>query len=130
MNVLPARQQLATTLGAAARAAREQLGLTQAEVAVRIGVAMEVYGRIERGVLLPNIQTVLNLCHVLEAEPRALLGLKAPGSEPGPRQTAEDPPHVRRLTRLARELGEAEVLALLAVAKAMVELSKERRKKP
>jgi transcriptional regulator with XRE-family HTH domain len=130
MNDLPSRQKLARTLGAAAREAREQRGLTQAEVAVRIGVAMEVYGRIERGLLLPSMQTFLSMCHVLEADPRALLGRMDPGSAPGPRQTAEDPPHVRRLTRLARELGEAEVLALLGVAKAMVELSRERRKKP
>jgi predicted secreted protein len=76
------------------------------------------------------MQTFLSMCHVLEADPRVLLGRMDPGSAPGPAQTAEDPPYVRRLTRLARELGEAELLALLAVAKTMVELSRERRKKP
>lgn len=130
MNDLPTRQKLARTLGAAAREAREQRGLTQAEVAVQLGVAMEVYGRIERGVVLPSIQTFLSMCHILEADPRALLGLMEPGSAPGPRQTAEEPPQVRRLTRLARQLGEAEVIALQGVARAMVELSRERRKKP
>ena len=130
MNALPGRQQLARTLGAAAREAREQMGLTQAEVAVRIGVAMEVYGRIERGVLLPSIQTFLSMCHVLGVDPRALLGLMDPGSAPRPRQPAEDPPHVRRLTSLARELGEAEQLALLGVARAMAELVRKRRNKP
>ena len=112
-------QRFANELGAAAREARLQRGLTQAEVADRIGIAMEVYGRIERGVLLPSIQTFLGICHVLEADPRVLLGLGSPGSAPGP-QTPEDPPHVRRLTRLARDLDEEEVIALQGVAKAML----------
>lgn len=114
------RQRFANELGAAAREVRLQRGLTQAEVAERIGIAMEVYGRIERGVLLPSLPTFLGICHVLEADPRALLGLMSPGRSPGMRQTAEDPPHVRRLTRLARELREDEVIALQGVAKVML----------
>lgn len=113
-------QRFANELGAGARAARLQRGLTQAEVADRIGIAMEVYGRIERGVLLPSIQTFLGICHVLEADPRVLLGLSGLGSAPRSRQTPEDPPHVRRLTRLARDLDEGEVIALQGVAKAML----------
>jgi transcriptional regulator with XRE-family HTH domain len=120
MRRFQTRQRFATELGAAARDARRQRGLTQAEVADRIGIAMEVYGRIERGVLLPSIQTFLGMCHVLEADPRVLLGLMSPGSAPGPQQTPEDPPHLRRLTRLARELDEVEVIALQGVAKVML----------
>ncbi len=71
--------------------------------------------------LLPSIQTFLGMCHVLEADPRVLLGLMAPGSASAPQQTPEDPPHVRRLTRLARELSEEEVIALQGVAKVMLE---------
>ncbi|HEX8705831.1 MAG TPA: helix-turn-helix transcriptional regulator, partial [Myxococcaceae bacterium] len=40
---------LASTLGAVARAARMRAGLTQEDVAERIGMASEVYGRMERG---------------------------------------------------------------------------------
>jgi transcriptional regulator with XRE-family HTH domain len=120
-------QRFANELGAAAREARLRMGLTQAEVADRIGIAMEVYGRIERGVLLPSIQTFLGMCHVLEADPRMLLGFMSPGSSPGPQQTTEDPPHVRRLTRLARELGEDEVIALQGVAKVMLEGRRRKR---
>jgi transcriptional regulator with XRE-family HTH domain len=120
-------QRFANELGAAAREARLRMGLTQAEVADRIGIAMEVYGRIERGVLLPSIQTFLGMCHVLEADPRVLLGFMNPGSSPGPRQTTEDPPHVRRLTRLARELDEDEVIALQGVAKVMLEGRRRKR---
>ena len=120
MRGFQTRQRFANNLGAAAREARLQRGLTQAEVADRIGIAMEVYGRIERGVLLPSIQTFVGICHVLEADPRVLLGLGGPGSAPGPQWTPEDPPHVRRLTRLARDLEEQEVIALQGVAKVML----------
>lgn len=115
------RQRLANTLGAAAREARLQRGLTQGEVADRVGIAMEVYGRIERGVLLPSIRTFLELCRVLEADARVLLGLMEPGRASAPQQTHEEPPHLRRLMRLARELREEEVTALHGVAKVMLE---------
>jgi transcriptional regulator with XRE-family HTH domain len=124
MRNAPPRQKFASHLGAAAREARSRLGLTQVEVADRVGIALEVYGRIERGALLPSIQTFWGLCHVLEADPRVLLGLLDADRTPG------DPPHVRRLTHLARELGEAEVVALQGVARAMVALRKEGRRKP
>jgi transcriptional regulator with XRE-family HTH domain len=120
-------QRFANELGAAAREARLRMGLTQAEVADQIGIAMEVYGRIERGVLLPSIQTFLGMCHVLEADPRVLLGLTATGSVLGPPQRPEDPPHVRRLTLLARELREEEVTALQGVAKVMLEGRRRKR---
>ena len=121
------RQRLASALGAAAREARLQRGLTQGEVADRVGIAMEVYGRIERGVLLPSIRTFLGMCRVLEADARVLLGLMEPGSV-SPPQSPEEPPHLRRLMRLARELREEEVVALQGVAKVMLEGRRERRK--
>jgi transcriptional regulator with XRE-family HTH domain len=122
------RQRLAHALGAAAREARLQRGLTQGEVADRVGIAMEVYGRIERGRLLPSIRTFLGMCRVLEADARVLLGLVEPGSASAPEQTPEEPPHLRRLMRLARELREEEVVALQGVAKVMLEGRRERRK--
>lgn len=122
------RKKLAQALGAAAREARMQRGLTQGEVADRVGIAMEVYGRIERGVLLPSIRTFLGMCRVLEADARVLLGLVEPGSASVPQQTPEAPPHLRRLMRLARELREEEVVALQGVAKVMVEGRRERQK--
>ncbi len=79
MSEAPPRKVLATGLGRAAREARRQRGLTQSEVADRIGIAMEVYGRIERGALLPSIQTFLAMCRILDADPRLLLGLQEPG---------------------------------------------------
>lgn len=45
--------ELGTTIGATARAAREALGLTQAQVAERVGLVPLVYSRLERGKMLP-----------------------------------------------------------------------------
>ncbi|HYH97755.1 helix-turn-helix domain-containing protein [Hyalangium sp.] len=130
MRDSPPRQKFATQLGAAAREARGRVGLTQAEVAQQAGVAMEVYGRIERGALLPSIQTFLALCRVLAADPRVLLGLMDSGSPSGPQRAPEASPRVQRLMSLARELSEEEVGALLAVAKVMLAGRSERRKEP
>lgn len=54
-------------------------------------------------------------------------GLIDSGSASDPQQSPEDPPHVRRLTRLARKLREEEVIALQGVAKAI--LAGRRRKR-
>ena len=53
------RDVLALQLGKLARAAREKAGLTQQETAERVGVVTEVYGRMERGLLLPSLPTLL-----------------------------------------------------------------------
>jgi transcriptional regulator with XRE-family HTH domain len=124
------RARIATQLGAAARQARHQLRLTQAEVAEQTGIALEVYGRIERGVLLPSLPTFVALCRVLEADPRALLGFLEAGSPLVAARAATEAPWVRRLTRMARELTEEEVRALLAVAKVMLAGRGEERKRP
>ncbi|MFP2934834.1 helix-turn-helix transcriptional regulator, partial [Pyxidicoccus sp. 3LG] len=73
-------KKLATTIGAAARAARTRLELTQADVAERIDVATEVYGRLERGGMLPSVQTLLKLCHELHVSADELLGLASHGA--------------------------------------------------
>ena len=59
--------------GARARAAREGLGLHQAEVAERVGISIEVYGRFERGTVTPRLRTLLTMCVVLHLEPNDLL---------------------------------------------------------
>ncbi|HLM48300.1 MAG TPA: helix-turn-helix transcriptional regulator, partial [Myxococcaceae bacterium] len=61
-------------LGKAARAARRDRGLTQAEVAASAHLSKEVYGRIERGEMMPSVPTMQRLCHVLEVDANTLLG--------------------------------------------------------
>jgi transcriptional regulator with XRE-family HTH domain len=65
-------------IGERARAARTRLGLNQSEVAERVGISNEVYGRLERGLMTPRLATFLRLCNVLGVEPNELL-LASPG---------------------------------------------------
>jgi len=61
---------LAENIGTVARAARGQLGLTQAEVAQRVELARLVYSRLERGKMLPSVPTLVRLCLALQLSPR------------------------------------------------------------
>ena len=114
-------EELAITVGAAARAARVRLGLTQADVAERVGIAMEVYSRMERGKVLPSVTTLRRLCQVLRIGADTLLGLEveppdapleegAATSAPG-----EDPPRLRRLVRALRTLDPVQLKAVAQV---------------
>src|SRR5689334_6794794 len=70
-----------SAIGERARAARTRLGLNQLEVAGRIGISSEAYGRLERGLMMPRLATFLRLCEVLSVEPNDLL-LVSPGPQP------------------------------------------------
>ncbi|AGC43160.1 DNA-binding protein [Myxococcus stipitatus DSM 14675] len=110
-------QDLAITIGATARAAREQMGLTQAEVAERVGLVAPVYSRLERGQMLPSVPTLFRLCTELKVSSEELLGLEASGrSGTGPRAKEDDAPSLRRLLHLARKLDEGKLDALVHVA--------------
>lgn len=66
---------MAEMFGRNLRAQRERIGLTQAEVAREVGLAVEAYGRLERGYALPRAQTLVALAGLLETSTDALLGL-------------------------------------------------------
>jgi transcriptional regulator with XRE-family HTH domain len=68
-------EELHRHLGEVARVAREHLGLTEAEVAEKVSLLPEVYGRIERGTLIPSIHTVWRLSLVLGISSDVLLGV-------------------------------------------------------
>lgn len=68
-------RRLRATLGKGLKDARKRAGLTQAESAELVGIASEVFGRIERGVMFPSVPTLMALCTALRAEPNELLGI-------------------------------------------------------
>ena len=120
-------KKLASTIGAAARAARMRLELTQADVAERIDVATEVYGRLERGGMLPSVQTLLKLCHELNVSSDELLGLSQHAPSPrGSSSSGEahsapsERPEIRRLLRSLRQLDQSHIKLLGLVAKALL----------
>lgn len=117
------RDALSLQLGKVARAAREQAGLTQQEAAERVGVVTEVYGRMERGLLLPSLPTLLRVCRALRVDANALLGFsftKAPVWLAQPLAIDSEPPAVRRLLRTVRRLKPRQLHALSTVANAML----------
>ena len=68
--------QFKKQLGGALRRAREHRGQTQAQVAESIGISVEAYSRIERGVTAPAASTLLALMNVLDLERDDLLKRK------------------------------------------------------
>lgn len=117
---------LSSILGVAVRTARVRAGLTQEDVAERIGMASEVYGRMERGQMLPRVENLRRLCLVLNVPPHELLGLESMASGKGdlPRDEvkarADDSADMRRLQRRLRKLNANQVKLLSLVAGAML----------
>jgi|GEM_PF-678014 len=60
-------------LGRNIRQARCRLGLTQEQMAERIDMAPEVYGRMERGHLMPRLERFVALCRALGESPDRLI---------------------------------------------------------
>jgi transcriptional regulator with XRE-family HTH domain len=119
-----ARLTLMRHMGGHTRVARKEAQLTQADVAERLGVATEVYGRLERGGLLPRLSTFRRLCRVLDADANVLLGLKASAPVRGldtSGRPPEEPPAVRRLLRLVHRMNDKQLAALTRVALVLVD---------
>jgi transcriptional regulator with XRE-family HTH domain len=123
------RISLAQHVGAAAREARLHAGLTQQEVAEHAELATEVYGRLERGHMLPSLPTLMRLCRVLRVDANTLLGFSTaePPSWLGqPPPSSNEPPAVRRLLRAVRQLTPKQLKALGSAAQAMVPPRRQR----
>ncbi|WNG13882.1 helix-turn-helix domain-containing protein [Cystobacter fuscus] len=114
--------KLALALGAAARAARLRAGLTQAEAAAKVGLAPGVYGRIERGGMMPSVPTLRRLSIALKIPSDTLLSLShtevtawvdsLPSRE-------ERSPDLRRLARSLRNLTPSQLKVLNVIATAL-----------
>ena len=68
--------ELAIVIGRAGRQARHALGLTQEQVAEKLGVSVEFCSRIERGVALPSLEMFVRLAAVLQVDGNTLLGFE------------------------------------------------------
>jgi transcriptional regulator with XRE-family HTH domain len=102
-----ATSSLSATFARQLRDARAARGWTQADLAERAGIAVEVCGRLERGRVLPRADTLVRLAVALGVSADALLGLDA--TRPRERLVAEpegeyaDPPELSRLVRHLRK---------------------------
>jgi transcriptional regulator with XRE-family HTH domain len=74
------RKSLSARLGARLRARREALGLSQAELAEKVGISANYVGVLERGVKLPTLDTLVALAKALDMPVSELFG--EPRSDP------------------------------------------------
>jgi transcriptional regulator with XRE-family HTH domain len=101
-------ENLQPRLGMVLRGARERLGLTQAQVAREVGFVTTVYGRIERGDMLPSVPKLYQLCLTLGLSADELLALEPPGGAPmpgSPVRPRNELPELRRIVPLLSELS-------------------------
>jgi transcriptional regulator with XRE-family HTH domain len=115
-------KKLAKTIGEAARAARQRAQLTQADVAEMVDLVTEVYGRIERGGMVPSVPTLVRICRALRISADQLLGLTDSDgtlkvTEPAGEQSER--PELRPVIRLMRQLDPSQLKLLGRVAAAL-----------
>lgn len=63
------------TLGEKIRNAREDMDLSQSDIAKLIPMNQSNYSKIERNIQEPNIEQLRRLCQILKLDPRYLLDL-------------------------------------------------------
>ena len=115
-------EQLQQSLGEVARAARERLGLTQAQVARQAGIAANVYGRIERGGMMPAVPTLRKLARTLGISADALLALSptdVAASVDAPAPEGSLSPELLQLVCMLRGWSPAKVKRLIRVLKVL-----------
>lgn len=70
--------ELAKQVGRAVAARRQNAGLTQAEVADRLGVGQEAMSRLERGAVMPTLVRLAQLADIFSVPITALLEESSP----------------------------------------------------
>jgi DNA-binding XRE family transcriptional regulator len=119
-------KRLLKAMPEALRAARHRAGMTQVDVGREAAIASEVYGRMERGEILPSLPTLLRLCEAVQAMPEELLGLAPVSAKLGAAEATlsktithlNDTPELRRLLRalIGMPNGRIRIFAELALA--------------
>jgi transcriptional regulator with XRE-family HTH domain len=121
-------EYLQKSLGEVCRTVRERQGLTQAQVAKQACLAPEIYGRIERGGMMPSVPTLRKLSLILGISTDVLLELNradvAPSLE-APTPEGNLSPELRQLVRMLRGWSSARVKRLIRVAKVLESPSDE-----
>ncbi|AEI64192.1 helix-turn-helix transcriptional regulator [Corallococcus macrosporus] len=112
-------------MGEAARGARLRAGLTQADVAERVGIAAEVYGRMERGKMMPSVPTLFRLCLALRLSADVGLGLATAASVgaalwEGDSGHRDQLPEMRKVLRSLRRMSRSQLNLMNQVAAAIL----------
>ncbi len=101
------------TLAHSLRRRAEELGLSHAEIARRVGVSERRYGHYVSGRNEPDLATLLRIATVLQTSPNHLLGFEAE-PEPTPRHL-----HLSRLLAAAYVMDDKELEITVIQAEAV-----------
>jgi transcriptional regulator with XRE-family HTH domain len=116
-------------IGEGCRAARRKLRLTQELVSERVGLVTEVYGRMERGNMMPSVPTLVKVSRVLGMSPSVLLGFGEPrhaALTPLPVPEWVERPGMWRLINTARRLSRRNLHLMVLMCRALLEAQHER----
>ena len=78
-------------VGRRIKEAREKRGLSQSQLAARVGVEAQTISKQERGVFSPAADTLLKIADVCGVDPRWLVLVEAPSDEDAPDEPALAP---------------------------------------
>lgn len=98
--------ELQRHLGHTARLARERLGLTQSQAARQAELVPGVFGRIERGGMMPSVPSLRRVCLALAISADTLLSLdrsqvaESLEAPPPPPSIPESKPELDRIVRM------------------------------
>lgn len=113
-------ESLMSTMGPRIRAARNQIGVTQRQLARRLGLSESFYARIEKGHALPSVGTLVKIVDVLGLSVDYLFGFTHYDPQPRIVKVVKEPPMIARIVDRAREdpLFRRTVVRLLKLCKA------------
>jgi transcriptional regulator with XRE-family HTH domain len=121
------KRKLAVHVGETLRAARQKAELTQVDVAERVDLVPEVYGRMERGNMLPSVSSLRRLCLALRLDANVVLGLdtgngtvQAQAWQEEPTPEPEEPLELRRVVRMLRQMDAAQLAVVSSTASALL----------
>ncbi|WP_410498655.1 helix-turn-helix transcriptional regulator [Chitinibacter sp. S2-10] len=106
----PMQEKMAVRLGNKLAECRQQLQLTQAQIAERLDVNTETISRFERGATLPSLQTLDRLASILQTDLASLVG----GISAQPDELA------RELATALRALKESDRIWLSTIMQEMI----------
>lgn len=108
------------------RAARVAACLTQEELAAKVGMATEAYGRFERGRFLPRAERLVAMATALGVSTDALLGITQPGAAANHR----DQPAIQRLLRQLERVDPSAVNLLCQTVESLLECGARQVREP
>lgn len=105
-----------TRVGLRVRAARKERGLSQSELAAKLDRSVDAVSAIERGISLPNLDTLESLARVLDVPLRDFFDFDQQGDSPKQEKA------IAELLMLARQMSDRQ----LSLAVDLVRMVKDR----